>query len=95
MLPRGMGCGGSGGKRSAFLSPEPTPSLNGRLLPLLQVPEEIQDKEFSVILQDDPLQPLALVPLTEEEQVGREWANGLLLTVPVEYHGIQASRNKV
>lgn len=33
-----------------------------------KVPEEIQDKEFSVILQDDPLQPLALVPLTEEEQ---------------------------
>ncbi|XP_042329390.1 GRB10-interacting GYF protein 1 isoform X2 [Sceloporus undulatus] len=33
-----------------------------------KVPEEIQDKEFSAILQDDPLQPLALVPLTEEEQ---------------------------
>ncbi|XP_048372901.1 GRB10-interacting GYF protein 1 isoform X1 [Sphaerodactylus townsendi] len=31
-------------------------------------PEEIQDKEFSAVLQDDPLQPLALVPLTEEEQ---------------------------
>ncbi|XP_060111533.1 GRB10-interacting GYF protein 1 [Heteronotia binoei] len=33
-----------------------------------KVPEEIQDKEFSAVLQDDPLQPLALVPLTEEEQ---------------------------
>nr|XP_060635800.1 GRB10-interacting GYF protein 1 isoform X1 [Anolis sagrei ordinatus]XP_060635801.1 GRB10-interacting GYF protein 1 isoform X1 [Anolis sagrei ordinatus] len=33
-----------------------------------KVPEEIQDKEFSAILQDDPLQPLALLPLTEEEQ---------------------------
>ncbi|XP_062994518.1 GRB10-interacting GYF protein 1 isoform X2 [Elgaria multicarinata webbii] len=33
-----------------------------------KVPEEIQDKEFSAILQDDPLQPLALAPLTEEEQ---------------------------
>nr|XP_033780254.1 GRB10-interacting GYF protein 1 isoform X2 [Geotrypetes seraphini] len=33
-----------------------------------KVPEEMQDKEFAVILQDEPLQPLALVPLTEEEQ---------------------------
>ncbi|XP_077171599.1 GRB10-interacting GYF protein 1 isoform X3 [Paroedura picta] len=33
-----------------------------------KVPEEIQDKEFSAVLQDDPLQPLALVPFTEEEQ---------------------------
>uniref|UniRef100_A0A8D0B377 GRB10 interacting GYF protein 1 n=1 Tax=Salvator merianae TaxID=96440 RepID=A0A8D0B377_SALMN len=33
-----------------------------------KVPEEIQEKEFSAILQDEPLQPLALVPLTEEEQ---------------------------
>ncbi|KAL8177013.1 UNVERIFIED_CONTAM: hypothetical protein K2H54_040830, partial [Gekko kuhli] len=33
-----------------------------------KVPEEIQDKEFSAVLQDEPLQPLALVPLTEEEQ---------------------------
>lgn len=29
----------------------------------------MQDKEFAAILQDEPLQPLALVPLTEEEQV--------------------------
>ncbi|XP_067412149.1 GRB10-interacting GYF protein 1 isoform X3 [Emydura macquarii macquarii] len=33
-----------------------------------KVPEEIQDKEFAAILQEEPLQPLALVPLTEEEQ---------------------------
>lgn len=33
-----------------------------------KVPEEMEDKEFAVILQDEPLQPLALVPLTEEEQ---------------------------
>ncbi|XP_051985509.1 GRB10-interacting GYF protein 1-like isoform X1 [Xyrauchen texanus] len=33
-----------------------------------KVPEEIQDKEFSIILQDEPQQPLALLPLTEEEQ---------------------------
>lgn len=30
----------------------------------------MQDKEFAAILQDEPMQPLALVPLTEEEQVG-------------------------
>lgn len=29
----------------------------------------MQDREFSAILEEDPLQPLALVPLTEEEQV--------------------------
>lgn len=29
----------------------------------------MQDKEFATILQDEPMQPLALVPLTEEEQV--------------------------
>lgn len=33
-----------------------------------KVPEEMQDKEFAVILQDEPQQPLALLPLTEEEQ---------------------------
>ncbi|XP_015668630.1 GRB10-interacting GYF protein 1 [Protobothrops mucrosquamatus] len=33
-----------------------------------KVPEEMQDREFSAILEEDPLQPLALVPLTEEEQ---------------------------
>ncbi|MEQ2164866.1 hypothetical protein GOODEAATRI_011128, partial [Goodea atripinnis] len=32
------------------------------------VPEDMQDKEFAAILQDEPMQPLALVPLTEEEQ---------------------------
>lgn len=36
----------------------------------VQVPEDMQDKEFAAILQDEPMQPLALVPLTEEEQVG-------------------------
>lgn len=33
-----------------------------------KVPEEMQDKEFAAIVQEEPLQPLALVPLTEEEQ---------------------------
>uniref|UniRef100_A0A7N8X405 GRB10 interacting GYF protein 1a n=1 Tax=Mastacembelus armatus TaxID=205130 RepID=A0A7N8X405_9TELE len=33
-----------------------------------KVPEDMQDKEFAAILQDEPMQPLALVPLTEEEQ---------------------------
>ncbi|KAM3822042.1 GRB10-interacting GYF protein 1 isoform 2-T2 [Vipera latastei] len=33
-----------------------------------KVPDEMQDREFSAILEEDPLQPLALVPLTEEEQ---------------------------
>ncbi|XP_028839217.1 GRB10-interacting GYF protein 1 isoform X2 [Denticeps clupeoides] len=33
-----------------------------------KVPEDMQDKEFAAILQEEPLQPLALVPLTEEEQ---------------------------
>ncbi|KAM6959652.1 LOW QUALITY PROTEIN: GRB10-interacting GYF protein 1 [Tautogolabrus adspersus] len=33
-----------------------------------KVPEDMQDKEFATILQDEPMQPLALVPLTEEEQ---------------------------
>lgn len=35
----------------------------------VQVPEQLQDKEFAPVLQEQPLQPLALVPLTEEEQV--------------------------
>ncbi|XP_072255339.1 GRB10-interacting GYF protein 1 isoform X2 [Pyxicephalus adspersus] len=33
-----------------------------------KVPEEMQDKEFAVILNEEPLQPLALLPLTEDEQ---------------------------
>ncbi|XP_052458419.1 GRB10-interacting GYF protein 1 isoform X2 [Carassius gibelio] len=33
-----------------------------------KVPEEMQDKEFAAILQDEPQQPLALLALTEEEQ---------------------------
>ncbi|KAI4808553.1 hypothetical protein KUCAC02_000610 [Chaenocephalus aceratus] len=37
-----------------------------------KVPEDMQDKEFAAILQDEPMQPLALVPLTEEEQVCNE-----------------------
>uniref|UniRef100_A0A8C0XC99 GRB10-interacting GYF protein 2 n=1 Tax=Castor canadensis TaxID=51338 RepID=A0A8C0XC99_CASCN len=36
-----------------------------------KVPEELQDKEFAAVLQEEPLQPLALEPLTEEEQVGQ------------------------
>lgn len=35
----------------------------------------MQDKEFAAILQDEPMQPLALVPLTEEEQVCSEHTN--------------------
>ncbi|KAB0398193.1 hypothetical protein E2I00_014891 [Balaenoptera physalus] len=35
-----------------------------------KVPDELQDKEFAAVLQEEPLQPLALEPLTEEEQVG-------------------------
>lgn len=42
----------------AYLPPDP------------QVPDELQDKEFAALLQEEPLQPLALEPLTEEEQVG-------------------------
>lgn len=38
--------------------------------PHWQVPDELQDKEFAAVLQEEPLQPLALEPLTEEEQVG-------------------------
>lgn len=34
----------------------------------------MQDKEFAAILQEEPMQPLALVPLTEEEQVGQKHA---------------------
>lgn len=48
----------------------------------------MEDKEFSAILHDDPLQPLALVPLTEEEQVGgfsgrllRSWSLALLVSL--------------
>uniref|UniRef100_A0A8C7M9Y7 GRB10-interacting GYF protein 1 n=1 Tax=Oncorhynchus kisutch TaxID=8019 RepID=A0A8C7M9Y7_ONCKI len=33
-----------------------------------KAPEDMQDKEFAAILQDEPMQPLALEPLTEEEQ---------------------------
>lgn len=33
-----------------------------------KVPEDMQDKEFAAILQEEPQQPLALEPLTEEEQ---------------------------
>ncbi|XP_077444434.1 GRB10-interacting GYF protein 1 isoform X3 [Stigmatopora argus] len=33
-----------------------------------KVPEDMQDKEFAAVLQEEPMQPLALVPLTEEEQ---------------------------
>ncbi|XP_022356259.1 GRB10-interacting GYF protein 1 isoform X2 [Enhydra lutris kenyoni] len=33
-----------------------------------KVPDELQDREFAAVLQEEPLQPLALEPLTEEEQ---------------------------
>ncbi|KAJ3585580.1 hypothetical protein NHX12_014299 [Muraenolepis orangiensis] len=36
-----------------------------------KVPKDMQDKEFSTILQEEPMQPLALVPLTEEELMGK------------------------
>ncbi|XP_060029410.1 GRB10-interacting GYF protein 1 isoform X2 [Erinaceus europaeus] len=71
----------SGG--SSVVSPPPSPAMPkyklaefryGReeMLALYirehKVPEELQDKEFSAVLQEEPLQPLALEPLTEEEQ---------------------------
>ena len=49
------------------------------LLPDPQVPDELQDKEFAALLLEEPLQPLALEPLTEEEQVGPSpgsWGRG-------------------
>lgn len=39
----------------------------------------MQDKEFAAILQDEPMQPLALVPLTEEEQVRHYTLQRLLM----------------
>ncbi|XP_038624256.1 GRB10-interacting GYF protein 1 isoform X2 [Tachyglossus aculeatus] len=33
-----------------------------------KAPDEMQDKELTAVLQEEPLQPLALEPLTEEEQ---------------------------
>lgn len=38
--------------------------------PFIQIPSDLLDKEFLPILQEEPLPPLALVPFTEEEQVG-------------------------
>lgn len=35
-----------------------------------QAPQEIQEREFAAIAQEEPLPPLALLPLTQEEQVG-------------------------
>lgn len=40
----------------------------------------MQDKEFAAILQDEPQQPLALVPLTEEEQVTAQTPRRYLIT---------------
>lgn len=42
----------------------------------------MQDKEFAAILQDESMQPLALVPLTEEEQV---WHKHTGATQPTWY----------
>lgn len=39
----------------------------------------MQDKEFAAILQDEPQQPLALVPLTEEEQVTSQTLSGCFI----------------
>uniref|UniRef100_A0A671MWL7 PERQ amino acid-rich with GYF domain-containing protein 1-like n=1 Tax=Sinocyclocheilus anshuiensis TaxID=1608454 RepID=A0A671MWL7_9TELE len=53
-----------------------------------KVPEEMQDKEFAAILQDEPQQPLALLPLTEEEQRQRERRSrqvGLFVYMRVNY----------
>ncbi|XP_053319502.1 GRB10-interacting GYF protein 1 isoform X2 [Spea bombifrons] len=76
---RALSSGGGGG----VASPPPSPAMPkyklaeyryGReeMLALYikenKVPEEMQDKEFAVILNEEPLQPLALLPLTEEEQ---------------------------
>lgn len=40
----------------------------------------MQDKEFASILQDEPMQPLALEPLTEEEQVSLSHTHTLVPT---------------
>lgn len=44
------------------------------LPPNPQVPDELQDKEFAALLQEEPLQPLRWSRWTEEEQVGPAWA---------------------
>ena len=49
---------------------------------LFQVPEDMQDKEFAAILQDEPMQPLALVPLTEEEQVCHQRTRSQIAPIP-------------
>ncbi|KAF5918180.1 hypothetical protein HPG69_002821 [Diceros bicornis minor] len=49
-----------------------------------KVPDELQDKEFAAVLQEEPLQPLALEPLTEEEQ-GRK---GKACRAPAGWGGI-------
>ncbi|XP_068919355.1 GRB10-interacting GYF protein 1 isoform X1 [Petaurus breviceps papuanus] len=68
---------------SSVISPPPSPAMPkyklaeyryGReeMLALYvkenKIPDELQDKEFAAVLQEEPLQPLALEPLTEEEQ---------------------------
>lgn len=60
-----VGAGGAAGPRLAEKAEE-----HAYLPPDPQVPDELQDKEFAALLQEEPLQPLALEPLTEEEQVG-------------------------
>lgn len=60
-----VGAGGGAGPRLAERAQE-----HAYLPPNPQVPDELQDKEFAALLQEEPLQPLALEPLTEEEQVG-------------------------
>lgn len=67
------GCGVCGPVAWAWSEPvESVPEQVGSRLsrPDRQVPAELQDKEFAMLLHEEPLQPLALEPLTEEEQVG-------------------------
>ncbi|XP_058425100.1 GRB10-interacting GYF protein 1 isoform X5 [Diceros bicornis minor] len=51
-----------------------------------KVPDELQDKEFAAVLQEEPLQPLALEPLTEEEQCGCAEADGERGWPPPRWH---------
>jgi len=65
------GCGVCGPVAWAWSEPvESVPEQVGSRLsrPDRQVPAELQDKEFAMLLHEEPLQPLALEPLTEEEQ---------------------------
>ncbi|XP_049648483.1 LOW QUALITY PROTEIN: GRB10-interacting GYF protein 1 [Accipiter gentilis] len=74
---------GGGGGVGVVTSPPPSPALPryqlaenryGReemlalYVPGDKAPQEIQEREFAAIAQEEPLPPLALLPLTQEEQ---------------------------